>query len=251
MLAAIALSTAGVLVAFGAGLVSFLSPCVLPLVPGYVSLCSGISLQELERPDGSTRSALVVPLVGFVAGFSVVFTALGAAASAIGAVLVAHRVVLDEVAGALIVVMGLALAGAVPARLLAREWRFSVRPASLGRWAAPVMGMAFAAGWTPCIGPALGAILGLAGSTATLSEGVGLLLAYSLGLGVPFVVVGLASSKLASTMRRARRAMSVVEVCSGLLLAAFGLLLLVGGAGLLSSDASVVLRAVGLGRLAG
>lgn len=251
MLAAISLSTVGVLVAFGAGVVSFLSPCVLPLVPGYVSLCSGISLAELERPDGSTRQALVVPLVGFIAGFTVVFTALGAAASAVGAVLVAHRVVLDEVAGVLIVVMGLALAGAAPARLLARERRFTPRPASLGRFAAPVMGMAFAAGWTPCIGPALGAILGLAGSTATLSQGVGLLVAYSLGLGLPFLVVGLASSRLAGAMRRARRAVHALEVGSGLLLAAFGVLLLVGGAGLLSSEASVVMRAVGLGRLAG
>ncbi len=258
----------GVLVAFGAGIVSFLSPCVLPLVPGYVSMVSGLSAAELagDREAGSVRP--LKPLLGgiglFVAGFTVVFVALGAAASGFGHLLGSHKHELTLAAGALIGVLGVVLlVGALPARLWVRlgtgplsglahvfgERRFSVRPSALGAWAAPIMGMAFAFAWTPCIGPVLGAVLGLATTRATLLGGVVLLVAYSLGLGVPFVATGLAFGRLTSLFARARRGLWVVNLVGGVVLVAFGVLLMVDQLGWLSSQFTQLLDHVGLHRL--
>jgi len=256
----------GVLVAFGAGILSFLSPCVLPLVPGYVSMVSGLSAAELEgSEDAAARLGPLLRGIGlFVLGFTVVFVALGAAASGLGHLLGSHKHQLTTVAGAVIVVLGaVLLMGALPGRFWARlgdgpfgaaarvvgERRFQVRPSSLGAWAAPVMGMAFAFAWTPCIGPVLGAVLGLATTRSTLAGGVVLLIAYSLGLGVPFVATGLAFGRLTSLYGRAHRGLWVVHLVGGAVLVAFGVLLMAGQLGWMSSQFTQLLDHLGLHRL--
>ena len=188
--AAITADPVGVLVAFGAGILSFLSPCVLPLVPGYVSMVSGLEAAELEGDTDPVRSRSLGPLLRgiglFVLGFTVVFTALGAAASGLGRLLHTHKQQLSVAAGVMVIVFGLVLLiGALPpsfwkrigsgatsgvTRVLA-ERRFDVRPSRLGLWAAPAMGVAFAFAWTPCIGPVLGAVTALAATKSTLAGG--------------------------------------------------------------------------------
>ncbi len=267
--AAISADPAGVLVAFGAGILSFVSPCVLPLVPGYVSMVSGLSAAELEAGgDGTTPSVALRPVLRgiglFVAGFTVVFVALGAAASSIGRVLDAHEITLTHVSGAVIILLGaIMLLGAVPSGVWAHagsgtlsvvtrvtgEHRFDVRPSRLGLWAAPVMGMAFAFAWTPCIGPVLGVVLKLAADNGTLPGGVLLLFAYSLGLAVPFVLVGLAFGRLTAMLARARRWLWAVELLAGVVLVVFGVLLLTDNISWVSSQLSNLLNDIGLSRL--
>jgi cytochrome c-type biogenesis protein len=267
--AAISANPAGALVAFGAGILSFVSPCVLPLVPGYVSMVSGLSAAELEaRGGGATPSAALRPVLRgiglFVAGFTLVFVALGAAASGIGRVLDAHQITLTHISGAVIIVLGVVmLLGALPARVwagagsgtlgfvsrLTGEHRFDVRPSKLGVWAAPIMGMAFAFAWTPCIGPVLGAVLSLAARNGTLPGGVGLLFAYSLGLAVPFVLVGLAFGRLTTMLARARHWLGAIELVAGLVLIVFGVLLLTDNVSWISTQLSNLLNDIGLGRL--
>jgi cytochrome c-type biogenesis protein len=258
----------GVLAAFGAGILSFLSPCVLPLVPGYVSMVSGLSAAELEAGQGGAAASGPRPLapllrgIGlFIAGFTIVFVALGAAASGVGHVLDTHKATLTTVAGGIVVVMGVVLlVGALPAGFWARagvgplrrvfsDHRFQLRPSTLGVWAAPLMGMAFAFAWTPCIGPVLAAVLALAYDRSTLSGGVVLLFAYSLGLGVPFLVTGLAFNRLTSFYGRARRGLWIVHLVAGGVLVAFGILLLTGQLSWLSSQFSDLLNHLGLERL--
>jgi cytochrome c-type biogenesis protein len=239
----------GVLVAFGAGMLSFLSPCVLPLVPAYVSMVSGLSAAELESGERPHLAPLLRGVLGFIAGFTVVFTALGAAASGLGHLLLDHQRGFVIAAGLVTVVLGLWLAGIGTPRLFMRERRFHPRASRLGVWAPPVMGMAFAFGWTPCIGPVLGAVLGLAAARATLTSGLVLLVAYSLGLGVPFLATGLAFGRLTEVMARVRRRLGLVNAVAGVMLILFGLLLLTDNLHWLSSVSADVLRAIGLGRL--
>ena len=239
----------GILVAFGAGMLSFLSPCVLPLVPGYVSMVSGLSAAELDGAAHRDQRALLVGIGGFVAGFTVVFTALGAAASGVGRLLLDHQRTLDIAAGAAVVLLGLWLAGIGTPRLFLAERRFHPRPSRLGRWAPPVMGMAFAFGWTPCIGPVLGAVLGLAAERATLASGLVLLVAYSLGLGVPFLASGLAFGRLTNVLARVRPRLWLVDLVGGAVLVAFGVLLLTDNLHWVSSAVAGLLRDIGLGRL--
>jgi cytochrome c-type biogenesis protein len=265
--AAISANPLGVLVAFGAGILSFLSPCVLPLVPGYVSMVSGMSAAELEGAGeaGTRRLAPLLRGVGlFVGGFTIVFVALGALASGLGHALGSHRHALTTAAGGVIVALGVVmLVGALPAGFWSRmgsgplgalsrlvgERRFAVRPSALGVWAAPVMGMAFAFAWTPCIGPVLGAVLGLASAKSTLGGGVLLLFAYSLGLGVPFLATGLAFGRLTALFGRARRGLWVVHLVGGAVLVAFGILLVTGQLGWLSTEFTQLLDHLGLHRL--
>jgi len=301
---AISADPLGVLVAFGAGILSFLSPCVLPLVPGYLSLVSGLSAAELTNarsaPPRRVEPARELALVGapvdaegglgphpaeagvpaapvrrplapllrgiflFVAGFTVVFVALGATASGVAHALHSHKGGLVEVSGAVIVVLGaVMLTSSLPAgawhrlgpRVAGRagwllgERRLHVRPERLGVLAAPVMGMAFGFAWTPCIGPVLGAVLALTFTRSTLGGGVVLLVAYSLGLGVPFLVTGLAFDRLTGLYARARRPLAAVQVVAGVVLVAFGAILCAGDLGWLSSVFSSLLDHLGLQRL--
>lgn len=216
---------AGWLVAFAGGVVSFLSPCVLPLVPGYVSFVSGLSLDELRAaPPGRTGRALGRALL-FVAGFSLAFVLLGATASAAGQFLLRYRATFNLLAGLLVIAMGLHLMGwiRVPALYADRRVHLSRPPQSpLGALA---VGMAFAFGWTPCVGPILGSILVYASTAGTVREGAFLLFVYSLGLGVPFVATGLLLTRAMAVSGWARRLGRRLEVASGAVLAAVGLLL--------------------------
>jgi len=240
----------GLLVAFGAGMLSFLSPCVLPLVPGYVSMVSGLSATEIQAGEQRQLAAVLRGVLGFVAGFTVVFTALGAVASGIGHLLITHQRQLDIVSGVVVIVFGVWVLGiGTPARFL-QERRFHPRASRLGAWAPPVLGMAFAFGWTPCIGPVLGGVLGLAAARATLGSGLALLVTYSLGLGVPFLATGLAFGRITALLAPVKRRLFVVDVISGVALVVFGALLLTDNLHWVSSAAADVLRALGLSRLA-
>lgn len=211
--------------AFGAGVISFLSPCVLPLVPGYLSMMSGLAGAELAEARGQSQRRLLGATLLFVAGFTVVFVALGASASAVGDVLFDHRETLNRVMGVVVIIMGLFLAGVASPQLLQAEKRFHVSPSKLGPWAAPVMGVAFAFGWTPCIGPVLSGVLTLAASSNTVGKGAFLLFVYSLGLGVPFVASGLGLTRLESTFGWVKRHYRIINLISGSLLVIFGVLL--------------------------
>jgi cytochrome c-type biogenesis protein len=246
---AISADPLGLLVAFGAGMLSFLSPCVLPLVPAYVSMVSGLSAAEMEAGEKRNIVPLLRGVLLFIAGFTVVFTALGAAASGLGHLLLHHQRGFVIGAGIVIVLLGLWLTGVGTPRLFMRERRFHPRASRLGAWAPPVMGMAFAFGWTPCIGPVLGGVLGLAAYRSTLGSGLVLLVAYSLGLGVPFLATGLAFGHFTEVMARVRRRLGVVNAVAGVMLVAFGLLLLTGNLHWVTSAVSNTLSAVGLGRL--
>jgi cytochrome c-type biogenesis protein len=212
-----------------AGLVSFLSPCVLPLVPPYLVYLAGTSLERLadKEPKPRVRRETLAAAVLFVAGFSTVFVALGAGASAIGALLRFYSNEIAILAGLVIVVMGLHFLGITPIRLLHRQKRLEIQK-PVGLWGAYVMGLAFAAGWTPCIGPILAAILAIAAAEATVAKGAGLLAVYSLGLGVPFIVAGFAVGPFAAFVTRFRTHLGHVEKVMGGLLVLTGIAFLAG-----------------------
>jgi cytochrome c-type biogenesis protein len=215
--------------ALTAGTLSFLSPCVLPLVPPYLVYLAGTSLERLAdaEPAAAVKRDTIVASLLFVAGFSTVFVALGAGASVIGALLRAYSNVLATVAGIAIIVMGLHFLGLTRIDLLMREKRAEMaRP--VGLWGAYAMGLAFAFGWTPCIGPILAAILAVAASEATIAKGAGLLAIYSLGLGIPFVIAAFAIEPFAAFLVRFRAHLAAVERVMGGLLVLTGIAFLTG-----------------------
>ncbi len=211
-----------------AGVVSFLSPCVLPLVPPYLSYLAGTSLDRMQGdPDADVRRRALLAALLFVAGFSTVFVALGVGASLVGQVLRAHLQTLSIVAGIAIVVMGLHFLGLFRIGMLMREARFDVDRKG-GVWGAYLMGLAFAFGWTPCIGPVLAAVLAVAGTEAEAGRGALLLATYSAGLGVPFLLAALAMGPFVRFLKRFRRGFSYVEKAMGVLLVATGIAFLTG-----------------------
>ncbi|MBV9954291.1 MAG: sulfite exporter TauE/SafE family protein [Pseudolabrys sp.] len=215
--------------AFIAGLVSFLSPCVLPLVPPYLVYLAGSSLERLADDDPKTGSTAQTVLAAclFVAGFATVFVSLGASASAIGGLARAWSGSLATIAGIVIIVMGLHFLGLTPIAWLHRQKRMEVvQP--VGLWGAYVMGFAFAFGWTPCIGPILAAILAVAAAENTVSRGATLLAVYSLGLGVPFVLAALAIEPFAKFLTRFKKYLHRVEKVMGALLVLTGVAFLTG-----------------------
>jgi cytochrome c-type biogenesis protein len=217
------------LAALLAGLVSFLSPCVLPLVPPYLVYLAGTSLERLAEAEAApqVKRKTVFAALFFVAGFSTVFVTLGVGASAAGAVLRAYSDILSIVAGFIIIAMGLHFLGITPIYLLMRQARIEVdKPVEL--WGAYVMGLAFAFGWTPCIGPILAAILAVAASEATVTKGATLLAVYSLGLGIPFVLAAFAAAPFATFLARFRAHMRWVEKGIGALLILTGIGFLTG-----------------------
>lgn len=218
-----------IIAALVAGMLSFLSPCVLPLVPPYLVYLAGTSLERLaeHEPEPMVKRDTVIAALLFVAGFATVFTLLGASASAIGGVLRAYSQELSIIAGVAIIVMGLHFLGLTPIALLARHKRFEVSE-PVGLWGAYVMGLAFAFGWTPCIGPILAAILAVAASEATVAKGAGLLLVYSAGLGVPFLIAALAIEPFAAFLARFKRHLGHVEKAMGGLLVLTGIAFLGG-----------------------
>jgi cytochrome c-type biogenesis protein len=212
-----------------AGLVSFLSPCVLPLVPPYIAFLAGTSLERLAdaAPEPRVRRETLIAAALFVAGFSTVFVGLGAGASMFGAVLRFYSHELAIVAGIAIIVMGLHFLGITPIAFLYRQARLEVQK-PVGLWGAYVMGLAFAFGWTPCIGPILATILAVAAAESTVAKGAGLLAVYSLGLGVPFLIAALAVEPFAAFLARFRRHLAQVERVMGGLLVLTGIAFLAG-----------------------
>jgi cytochrome c-type biogenesis protein len=219
----IELGPAGLAIAFAAGFVSFVSPCVLPLVPGYLSFVSGVGFDEL----GARPRRVTATTGAFVLGFTTMFVLLGAGAAWFGTELLESRRTLEIVGGAFVLVAALVIAGLPLPRLLASEHRLALGKGG-GLAAAWLAGVTFAVGWSPCIGPTLGAIYTLALSSADATDGAILLAAYSLGLGVPFLVAGLAFTRALGLVRFVRRHWRIVSLSSAALLAAFGVLLITG-----------------------
>ena len=215
-----------VLVSLLAGLISFLSPCVLPIVPPYLAYMSGISL---DSSDVKSNLKIVIVAAFFVMGLSTVFLILGAAASSFGILLLGYKDLLTTIAGLLIMSFGLHFLGIIRIPLLNREVRFDVGDKGGSFFGAYLLGLAFAFGWTPCIGPQLGAILSLAASEASLYKGMILLSFYALGLGIPFIVAAAFLSKMGNTLLFFKRNFELIERVMGLLLWTVGLLMLSGG----------------------
>jgi cytochrome c-type biogenesis protein len=223
----------GVVIAFTAGLFSFLSPCVLPLVPSYLAFVTGMSLEDLQ--GGVNRRTTFIHAVLFVLGFSTIFVLLGATASFLGQFFQRWEIWIARIGGVVIVILGLHLAGVFRLAPLLREKRVHLADKPTGYLGTVGVGMAFGAGWTPCIGPILGAILTYGFSQDTVWAGVGLLSVYSLGLALPFLVAALALDWFLHAFQRFRRWMPVIEKASGVLLVFLGILLITGRFTILTS----------------
>ena len=212
-----------------AGLISFLSPCVLPLVPPYLVYLTGATIEHVANDEGvqASKRAVMTSALVFVLGFSTVFVALGASASLIGGFIRAWSAELSILAGVIIIIMGLHFLGLTRIGLLMREGRLPI-PKPVGLWGAYVMGLAFAFGWTPCIGPVLAAILAVAAAKETVLKGAGLLAVYSAGLGIPFLIAAFAIEPFAAFMTRFKRHLGTVEKVMGVLLVFTGIAFLTG-----------------------
>ncbi len=222
----------GILIALSAGVLSFLSPCVLPIVPSYLCFVTGMSLEEME--EGVDRRRVLTYALLFTGGFTIIFVLLGASASYLGRFFQHYDLWIARIGGVVILILGLHLAGLFRITPLLREKRFHFANRPVGYLGAVGVGMAFGAGWTPCIGPILGAILTYAYVQETFWEGVGLLFVYSVGLAIPFLLSALALDRFLGAFARFRRFLPAVQVASGVLLVVLGLLLITGSFTLLT-----------------
>ena len=225
-----AISNIGVLTAFAAGLISFLSPCVLPLVPGYVSYVAGESIADNEGGGKAVWARLRTLGLSFyfVLGFSTVFVLLGASATALGQLLLRYRYELNIVSGILVIIFGLFVAGLLRWSWMARDVRVHAAVEGGRPLSAYVLGLAFAFGWTPCIGPILGAILTVSAATSTVADGVALLAIYSLGLGVPFLLTAMFTEVLSHRLKSVRRLGRWLQVLAGAAMVLMGLAMVSG-----------------------
>jgi len=228
--------------AFLAGLISFLSPCVLPLVPGYVSLISGAGIDELKSPQSQLMRRVMINSVGFIAGFSMVFVLLGAIATEVGQIAARYKHSLSIVAGVVIIIFGLHLTGIFKIKYLYTDARLHGVKGSSTPVGAFIIGFAFAFGWTPCLGPILTAILTIAGEQDTVGKGILLLSVYSLGLAVPFLLTSLLMERFLKFYSRFRSHMHMLEIASGGLLIVLGVLLVIGRFTIISSWLSFLNR---------
>jgi cytochrome c-type biogenesis protein len=228
--------------AFFAGLVSFLSPCVLPLVPGYVSLISGAGVEELKSREGKLLRKVMLNSAAFILGFSIVFITLGAFATGIGQLLSMYKTVFARVAGVVVIIFGLHLTGIFQIKALLADTRLHSLKGGSSPWGAFVIGFAFAFGWTPCVGPILGVVLGFAAAQDTVVKGILLLAVYSAGLAVPFLLTSLGVERFLKFYNRFKFHMHALEVASGGLLIALGVLLVLGRFTLISSWLSFLNR---------
>jgi len=228
--------------AFVAGLVSFLSPCVLPLVPGYVSLISGVGVEQLKMQESQLLRKVMLNSIAFILGFSVVFVTLGAVATEVSQMLARYRSILAQVAGVVIILFGLHLTGVFKIKALYTDARLHSVKGGSTAWGAFVIGFAFAFGWTPCVGPVLTVILTFAAAQDSITKGVMLLAIYSLGLAVPFLVTALGVERFLRFYSRFRVHMHAIEVASGALLIALGILLVLGRFTIISNYLSFLNR---------
>ena len=236
------------LAAFGGGLVSFLSPCVLPIVPGYLSLVTGLDIAELQQGSQRRLVGIARDTGLFIAGFSTVFVLLGLSATSIGQILVRNQLLLTRISGVLVLSMALFMIGSIFLRApwLYQEKRFHPEASRFGPFAPPIAGAAFGFGWTPCIGPVLGSILAVAATQQRVWAGASLLAVYSLGLGVPFLVTGLALGHLAGAFAWIKRHATALVVVASVSLGLFGVLLVFNRLVWVTSRLQEALRAIGL-----
>ncbi len=244
--AGISLITYGI--AFGGGLISFASPCVLPLVPGYLSIITGLDVSELEESKRSNALAVTRDTGLFVLGFGTVFVLLGVSATSIGSFVFEQQILLTRVSGALVLGMALFMLGSIhlQAPWLYQERRFHPRLGRYGRAAPTVAGAAFGFGWTPCIGPVLTSILAIAASSGRATSGASLLAVYTLGLGLPFLVTGLLMGRLTGGLRRVQGHLRAIVGTSAVLLAVFGVLLIFNQLIRVTTELQGLLRSIGL-----
>lgn len=237
--------TASLFAALGAGFITFLSPCVLPLIPGYIAFMTGMTTAELTAEDRKI-SAILIPSLLFVLGFSAVFVALGASASVVGSFMSQYSSVLEKVAGVVIMLLGFFMLGIIKVPWLYGEARFEMQKAKrFGGFAALLMGMAFAFGWSPCVGPVLGSILMIAANSAEAGRGALLLGVYSLGLGVPFVLVALLLGRVKPVLNWLNRHSLIINRVAGVILMVLGLLILTGWIGRVVGWLSMFIPKVG------
>jgi cytochrome c-type biogenesis protein len=232
--------------AFIAGLLSFLSPCVLPLIPSYITYITGLSFSDLqtEHPSHAVRRKTFFHSLSFILGFTAVFVLLGASATAIGAILQEHTTAIRKVGGLLIFLFGVHVTGLLPLDLLLGEKRFTVRHKPAGYAGSFLVGLAFAAGWTPCIGPILASILMVAANEERVARGIILLLLYSLGLGIPFLLSSLALHQFLSLFNRFKRFIRLFEIITGVFLMLIGILIFSNWLSRLSGYASYLFGGV-------
>lgn len=241
----------GLVVAFGGGIVSFVSPCVLPMVPAYLSMVTGIDLTDAAAGSRQHLAHIARETLLFIIGFGTVFVLLGVSATAVGETLFRNHVVLTRISGVVLVVMSAFLAGSIVLRLpwLYREARFHPGPSRFGPFYAPIAGIAFGFGWTPCIGPVLASVEAVALTERGIGRGALLLAFYAAGLGVSFLIVGCGFGRLTGALSFVKRYTPAITVFSALLLAAFGVLLIMNRLTWVTSEFESAMRAIGLGRL--
>jgi len=220
------------LIAFWAGILSFFSPCILPLIPTYICFITGLSMDELRGPAkskiGENLLKILQPTIFFVLGFSFIFVALGATAGFLGDIISTHEKIIRIVGGSIIILLGLHVTGLFNIKGLEYEKKFHLRSKPANIFGAFIVGIVFALGWTPCVGPVLAGILGVAGTQKTLVKGVTLLSAYSAGLGLPFILTALAMNTFLNFLSKAKKHLKLISVISGLLLVAIGILIITG-----------------------
>ena len=239
-------SAPSIVLSFAAGLVSFVSPCVLPLVPGYLATVSGLSAEELRSTSRTQMRAVVVRSVLFVLSFSAIFIVLGMTATGLGQTLLENRSVLEKVAGIAIIAMGAFFVLALFVPILNREWHVDSIMRRAGRGAPVMAGAAFAIAWTPCVGPALASILALGATTGTVAQGGGLLAVYSAGLAVPFLLTAVAFNRATTAFAWVKRHYAVINGIAGVLLISIGVLVLTGELFQLNIEAQKLLDQWGL-----
>lgn len=210
--------------AFAAGLISFLSPCVLPIVPGYLSFISGSSIDEL-RDNDREKSILLLNSIFFIAGFSMVFIALGASATWLGTFILSKLSILTKIAGVIIIFFGIFKMGLIRLLFFYREARFQFKNKKFGFAGASLIGAAFALGWTPCIGPILGGILVYAGTLESVNQGIILLFIYSMGMGIPFLLAAFALNKFFKFFDRIKKHLRTIEIITGIIMVILGLMI--------------------------
>jgi cytochrome c-type biogenesis protein len=219
-----------IFVAFTAGLISFLSPCILPMIPSYLAFITGISLEELSQDQNlkKVRKSVITNSLLFIMGFSILFIAMGASATFIGKFLARNIRWFEIIGGSLVVILGLHFAGLFKLKFLEREKKFHLNKKPLGALGTVLVGMAFGAGWTPCVGPILGSILTMAAATQDVAKGIILLVSYSVGLGIPFLLTGFLIHKFFEYFKTIRKYFRVITLVGGILLVFIGLLLITG-----------------------